>query len=198
MSHTASKTWCSEHAKEYESFAKARCNYSYVAPRSPVVPRTWPEWIKHRLFIQEQAQAQELRRLAIKTLVTSIQETEEDHLPPFADKTFEDHLSSVLARESIWLPSYTSPPDKQQAPWPTREELKHEANQRSTSGFYGFLPLPRAPENHTVSWKQCTPIAPFKFDEVGCLGAEEEDYIPETDETMLSLVGEYLLRELDC
>lgn len=198
MSHTTSKMWHSDQSKEYEAFARACCNYSYIAPLSPVVPRSWPEWIKHRLLIQEEAQSQELRRLAIKTLVSRIQETIEEYQPPFADKTFEDHLSSVLARESIWLPSYTAPPDREQAPWPTHDEMKHEGNQRSKSEHCRFLPLPRAPGESTSNWKQRNPIVPFQFDEVGHLDAKEDGPAPETDQTMLLLVGSFLLKELDC
>lgn len=198
MSHTASRTWCSDQSREYEAFARARCNYTHIAPFSPVLPRTWPEWIKHRLFIQEETQSQELRRLAIKTLLSKIQETDEEHQPPFADKTFEDHLSSVLARESIWLPSYTAPPDRQQAPWPSYDEMKQEGNVRGKSGYSRFLPLPRVPGKSTGNWWQRNPIVPFKFDEVGQLNAKEEDFVPDTDETMMFLVGRYLLKELDC
>lgn len=200
MSYTTSRMWRSDQSKEYEAFARARCNYTHIAPLSPVVPRTWPEWIKHRLLIQEEAQSQELRRLAIKTLVSRIQETIEEYQPPFADKTFEDHLSSVLARESIWLPSYTAPPDREQAPWPTHDEMKHEENQRGKSGYCRFLPLPRTPGEFTSNWKQRSPIVPFQFDEVGHLNGEEEEGSPEheTDENMLLLVGNFLLKELEC
>ena len=135
--------------------------------------------------------------MAIKTLVKRIQKADEDYQPPFADKTFEDHLSSVLARESIWLPSYTAPPDRARAPWPTRDEMKHEAKRRGQTGHCRFLPLPRVPSKAAVDWRQRTPIELFEFDEVGPFGAKEE-IVPETDENMLCLVGSHLLKELDC
>ena len=193
MSNTAFKSWFSDQTKEYEAFARARCNYTHVAPFSPVLPRTWSEWIKHRLFVQEETESQELRRIAIKAVMEKIQKVDEKHKSPFADKTFEDHLSSVLARESIWLPSYTAPPDRAQAPWPTRDEMKQEAKGR---GKTRYLPLPRVPSKSTIDWKQRTPIEPFEFDEVGHFDAKKE-IVPETDENMICLVGGYLLKELD-
>lgn len=195
ISHTASKGWFSEQSREYEAFSRARCNYGHIAPLSPVLPRTWSEWIKHRIFVEEETQSQGLRRLAIKKLMKRIQISEAEYEPPFADKTFEDHLSSVLARESIWLPSYTGPPDREQARWPTHEEMKLEVKYWGYSRYRRSLPLPRVPHIISEDWTYCIPIEPFEFDAVGCFDTEEA--LPETDENMHFLVGKFLLRELD-
>ncbi|KAK5690141.1 hypothetical protein LTS12_028822, partial [Elasticomyces elasticus] len=192
ISHTASKGWFSEQSREYEAFSRARCNYGHIAPLSPVLPRTWSEWIKHRIFVEEGTQSQGLRRLAIKKLMKRIQISEAEYEPPFADKTFEDHLSSVLARESIWLPSYTGPPDREQARWPTHEEMKLEVKYWGYSRYRRSLPLPRVPHIISEDWTYCIPIEPFEFDAVGCFDTEEA--LPETDENMHFLVGKFLLR----
>lgn len=195
ISHTASKGWFSEQSREYEAFSRARCNYGHIAPLSPVLPRTWSEWIKHRIFVEEETQSQGLRRLAIKKLMKRIQISEAEYEPPFADKTFEDHLSSVLARESIWLPSYTSPPDREQARWPTHEGMKLEVKYWGYSRYRRSLPLPRVPHTISENWTYCIPIEPFEFDAVGCFDTKEA--LPETDENMHFLVGKFLLKELD-
>lgn len=195
VSQASPKGWFSEQTKEYELFARVRCNYGQIAPLSPVLPRTWSEWIKHRIFVEEETQSQGLRRLAIKKLMTKIQISDTEYQPPFADKTFEDHLSSVLAKESIWLPSYTGPPDREQAKWPTHEEMILEAKYWGYSGYCRSFPLPRVPRVVSEDWTYCSPIEPFEFDDVRHL--DTKDAVPETDENMLFLVGRYLLKELD-
>ncbi|KAI9931318.1 hypothetical protein AWENTII_004568 [Aspergillus wentii] len=196
MSHTASKTWVSEEAKEYDNFARIRDNYLHVAPNSPFIPRSWAEWISHRIFSKEEAHTEGLRRLTI-TKMYKMKETKELVQPAFSGKEFRDSLSSVLSLESIWLPSIENKLGRMQAPWPTNDELKHEGAYRSTSGYCRFPPLPRVPGNATVNWKQRCPVVPFQLDEVGVPTVKKDEAVPEVDDTMVLLVGETLLKELD-
>jgi len=196
MSYTASKTWVSDEAKEYDLFAKIRDNMPYIAPSSPFTPRTWAEWISHRLRMKEEAHREAVRRLEIKEAQKKMQTKEAIHSPLWG-KEIQDYLSCVLSRESIWIPSTDSRPGRPQAPWPTYDELKHEGYHRNKSGYSRFPPLPRVPGNPTVNWKQRSPLAQFPFDEVGRPTLTGEELPPETDDMMMSLVGKELLEELD-
>ena len=73
--------------------------------------------------------------------------------------------------------------------------MKLEAKYWGYSGYRRSLPLPRVPRTVSEDWTYCTPIEPYEFDDVGCFDTKEA--VPETDENMLSMVGKFLLKELD-
>lgn len=195
MSYTASKTWVSDEAKEYDLFIKIRDNVPYIAPNSPFIPQTWAEWIDHRLHMKEEAHREAVRQLEIKEAEKT--RTKEAIHPQLEGKEIEDYLSCVLSRESIWISSTKDRPGRPQAPWPTYDELKHEGYHRNKSGYSRFPPLPRVPGNETVNWKQRAPLAQFPFDQVGRPTLAGEELPPETDDIMVSLIGKELLKELD-
>lgn len=193
-SHTASKTWISDQAKEREAFARFRDSFVHVAPNSPFVPRSWVEWLKHRLWLKEEAHRKELRRLKIR---------EVEHAQPrqpvslaLEGRAFNDSRSSVLAMESIWRPSAGFHRRWPSAPWPTIDELKYEGTYRSISGFCRFHPLPRVPGNTTAHWRNRPPLRPFPFDRVGSPIRWGERPVG-VDGRMMLLVGGSLLKEMD-
>ncbi|RJE18077.1 hypothetical protein PHISCL_09581 [Aspergillus sclerotialis] len=193
-SHTASKTWVSDQAKEKEAFAKFTDSCVHIAPSSPFIPRTWQEWLKQRLWLKEKAYRDELRRLQeIERVQRRNMVTER----AFSSKPMNDHRSSVLALETIWLPSLDPAPQRPRAPWPGIDELKYEGSYRGISGFCRFHPLPRVPGNTTAHWKQRSPLKPFSFDRVGSPSARWGEPAVDCDERMVFLVGESLMIELE-
>lgn len=191
-SHTASKTWVSHQAKERDSFIRFRDNCLHVAPRSPFIPCSLAQWVKHRLWAKEEAHRRAAHRLESKKKTLS---KDNPTIPAFDGRSFAHFRSSVLAMETIWLPELDLPPGRPQAPWPTNDELKYEGPYRSVSGFGRFHPFPRVPGNTTVHWRQRSPLVPFPFDQVGLpLGWGEP---VEGDKRMAFLIGDELWEEME-
>ncbi|KAJ9312658.1 hypothetical protein DTO271D3_7049 [Paecilomyces variotii] len=195
MSHSASRTWVSAETKEYEAFVKLCENVFYVAPYSPFVPRSWPDWIAHRLTVKEEARKEIVKRLAAREAQRKTGNKRKVE-PLLGGKDFDDYLTRVLSRESIWIPSIAERPDRPQAPWPCQDELQHEGSHRNKSGFSRFAPLPRVPGNATVNWKQRAQVKQFSFDEIGLPVTTKEEQL-EIDEELLMLIGYALMKELD-
>ncbi|PGH27273.1 hypothetical protein AJ80_00983 [Polytolypa hystricis UAMH7299] len=197
MSHTASKTWVSKETKEYEAWTKVRDSVVHISPLSPYIPKSFGEWIALKIAQKEAICSRIARRIATRN------ETR-DHAaviavsPALGVKELSDNLSLVLARETIWVPVERYPADRLLAAWPTIDELKHEGDDRSKSGYSRFPPLPRDPGNETVNWKQRSPLAQRPFDDVGrpiiADGGVPPNY-PEQE--MLRLVGDGLLADLN-
>lgn len=194
-SHTASKTWISDEAKEREAFSRFRANLLHIAPHSPFVPRTWIEWLKQRLWLKEETHRRELHRLKIWE-VERAQPRQPVH-QALAGQEFEDTRSSVLAMESIWLPSLRFQIRRPTAPWPTIDELKYEGMYRNISGFCRFHPLPRVPGNKTAHWRNRPPLRAFPFDQVGSPIRRWGEPPVTVDGKMMLLIGGSLLEELD-
>src|SRR5438034_4695968 len=153
MAHTASKTWVSELTKEYEAFVKVRDSMGHVAPNSPFIPRTFADWIAHRIEVKEEEYNDITSKIALRE-ATRNKSVLISERPVLKGREFGDHRALVLAMESIWISSVAPRPGRPQAPWPSYEEFKHEGDDRSRSGYSRFPPLPRDPGNITVNWKQ--------------------------------------------
>ncbi|KAL9108780.1 MAG: hypothetical protein Q9227_006437 [Pyrenula ochraceoflavens] len=194
MSHSQSKTWSSSSHLEKQRFNRLCGLLRHFVPESPFVPRTVQEWMQHRAAMQEihqqairlKIEFREKMRDKSKLLAMNsvfVVRTDEDEKPPLrlrfsASKQHDqfrccDDRSSVLAIPSIWLPYIRPALDHPIAPWPDKEELRYEGDDRSKSGVGRYLPLPRKPGNETVTWKareQAFPISdldwtgPIKFD----------------------------------
>ncbi|KAK2800239.1 hypothetical protein FQN50_008203 [Emmonsiellopsis sp. PD_5] len=192
MSHTTSQTWLSEETREFEAWAKIRDAMVHVSPKSPFTPKSFEEWIDHRLKRTEEDHG----RLAsqITTRRTSDNGGSSQVL---GGKELWDGLALVLAQETIWVPLIRYPTGRRRAPWPSYEELKHEGDDRNKSGYSRFPPLPRDPGNETVNWKQRAPLKQCQLDEVGrpvlATGDDPSQYL---ESEMLQLLGESLLVEL--
>lgn len=196
MSHTTSKTWVSEETREYEAWMRVRDSMSYVVPRSPFVPTTFKEWLALRLFKKVEDKHRMARSLAIKQQKFCKTATKTDKL--FRGRRLRDRLGLVLAAETIWGPLSDPGSGRQNAYWPSRDEFKHEGDDRCRSGYSRFPPLPRVLANETVNWKQRKPIAQYEFDKVGKVKTKE-DYNA-TDISIAAAVryiGKSFIRDLD-
>ena len=119
--------------------------------RSPAVPHTFEEWVEYRAGVAADKKAERRRK---KALMATNQSSPCLSILPFAGRSFQDGRSAVLAQHTIW----TSWDDKNSfagvAQWPLKCEFKEEGDERHTSGFGRFLPIPRVTGNETVVWKQ--------------------------------------------
>ncbi|KAL8687092.1 MAG: hypothetical protein Q9224_005255 [Gallowayella concinna] len=99
--------------------------------------------------------------------------------------------------ETIWCPWDEATENHPQAPWPAKEEMREEGDERHTSQFGRFLALPRNPGNETVTYKQRSVVRQHHLDRVWDVpGLDDEGEWCEED-VMGELVGPGLMRELD-
>lgn len=186
----------SESTKEYEAFVKVRDSMTYIAPNSPFVPPTFADWIAHRIEVKEEEYKDIASKIALRE-ATRNKSAQFPLRPILKGREFEDHRALVLAMESIWISSLAPRPGRPQAPWPSYEELKHEGDDRSRSGYSRFPPLPRDPGNITVNWKQRSPLRQFRFDEVGRPSMPFDGSSYQHEGGTLYLIGQALFSELD-
>lgn len=168
-------------------------------PRSPFVPTNLSEWLAHRVAFAEDMRREEMQKLASREAAhESVLGSGRVRIgPAFGGKRFRDNRSPVLAMGSIWSPWYQPTAAHPQALWPSLEEMKEEGDERNTSGFGRFPPLPRVPGNETVVWKQKNMITQFPFDKVWELPTLEEEKETEDELAMEELIGENLLKKLN-
>ena len=140
---------------------------------SPFVPDTYDAYLGHLASFE----AWKAKRVAFLVEQKELEMTLKRKGQPkvesiFANRKFTDGMSAVLCLESKWSTWYEPTTARPQAPWPGHDEMDEEGNQRNASvnGDFGrFLPLPRAPANDTMNWKQRAQVMPTDFDEVRIL-----------------------------
>ena len=153
-----------------------------------VVPKTFEQWLEFRAGRTEDAleenaarirkrhfeieSARKMRKLHGYDNVQS--DISQSHRPgrcvkiepAMGGKHYRDNRGTVLANLSIWSPWYQPTEERPEALWPCLEEMKEEGDERHTSSFGRFPPLPRVPGNPTVVWKVKPMIPALHFDEV--------------------------------
>ncbi|PGH36838.1 hypothetical protein GX50_00295 [[Emmonsia] crescens] len=197
MSHTASQTWVSKKTKEREAWGRVRNMMVYVAPKSPFTPRTFRGWIAHRLAWMEEERGRIVSQAITRRANENGWSEQAPVGPVLGGKKLPDGLALVLARETIWVRRRGYPSVRKLAPWPSYEELKHEGDDRSKSGYSRFPPLPRGRGNETVNWKQRAPVKQRRFDEVGRPVLEVRSvHTQYLESEMLKFVDSALLAEL--
>lgn len=204
MSYTFSKTWVSEEMKERDRFFDALQNLErmHLVRRSPFLPTTLAAWYVYRLDSKDAEIQAMQRKLALRVAAVEAKKRITDPsggrvLPIFGGKAFNDNRSAVLAFESIWCPWSVGTAEKPEAPWPTRDEMEFEGDERVTSGFSRFPPLPRVLGNETVTWKCKANILGHPFDHIWTLPTAQNTEIVADDEQMFELVESELLVEVD-
>lgn len=176
-----------------------------LVPRSPFLPATLAEWYKYRVELKEAEIKAGNRKIVQK--ITADAATNKITDPKgrnisaaLGGKTFDDNCGAVLCLDTIWCLWAAATEERPQAPWPTRSEMEFEGDERVTSGYNRFPPLPRVPGNETVNWKCKASIAAHPFDKVWSIpmapntegASDEEDFLE-----MLKLIGDELLVEMD-
>ena len=170
LSHSQSKTWKSNDAKERDQFNRVKNLVYHLAPDSPFPPQTWKEWLHHRAGMQEEQRDDLMKNIELKNAKKSV-----DSRIPFtsafglgSEYLLNDNRSTVLSLPSIWSTTYTPAYDRPDAQWPERAEMQHEGEDRAggdggKTHFGRFLPLPRAPGNGTIKWDKRPMVQPLSM-----------------------------------
>jgi hypothetical protein len=228
MSHSSSKTWVSFERKMMDEWKalQPKLMRMYPTERSldkvcPFVPREFSEFLQHE---------EEMRYATMEAIIRKGTAREQSEILGNPDKLIEkpfygrefgtlEHgpdkppLESnpnpptrgyVLSERTIWCP-FPTVPWRLPPPWPCRQEMDWEGDQRvaTESGRFGrFPPLPRFdPQNESVPWHLRARLKPYPFDEVWQIPTMEDILLPVdeiTDERVISqLLNQDLLDELD-
>ena len=166
MAHTNSKTWTSAEIAEKERWENVDKGMKRMRfDRSPFFPKTLDEWLVHRADYTAQQAESEKHRLAQRSQAGPAIKRHTVRLP-LGGKAFNDNRSLVLSYCSVWSPGFGTAGGGDVAPWPAPHEFREEGDERHTSGFRRFLPVPRVPGNETVLWKQRAFMQPSPIDVV--------------------------------
>ena len=159
------KVWVNPEYSERDNWARIEANLKKSdLIKSPFVPHNYGEHIQHRAIIAEAVVRDDIQKIKIKKA-----ERERPPLliqPAMMGRTFNDNRGLVTSMETIWSPNWKQSASHPQARWPTPAEMKEEGDERYTSGFDRFLPLPRVPGNETVGHKMRSLVAPYHMDRV--------------------------------
>ena len=159
--------------------------------RSPFVPQDRPGYFEHLASQAEVSAKKEKKRLE---QLEAERGAHHSWIIPFNGQSFLDNRSAVLAIPSMWSMWYEPPQSRPEASWPTLDEFREEGDERHTSGFGRFLPLPRVPGNETVVWKQKAFLEPYILDQVNpVLWREDTPSFLDKEEQKLA---ETLMKEL--
>jgi hypothetical protein len=154
--------------------------------RAGFAPLTFDEFKDHEKDFTLYKLAKKEKSLEHKNANTEMALTQGVPCIPFGGKVFSDGLHSVFAVPSVWAKGST-------APWPAKEEFKEEGDERHTSGFGRFLPIPRVVGNETVNWKQKAYTQVHDIDYVDPV-AQRTYFDPVDDYNNTAFVcGEYIL-----
>ena len=118
----------------------------------------------------------------------------------FGGKTIGDCNVGILGLPTVWARNWTPTEAHPLAPWPSPREFREEGDERYTSNYGRYLPIPRLPGNSTVVYKQksWSPIEPLdmvmpvpmlygniNFNELGYFDATvDEAGVPYDDEEL--------------
>jgi hypothetical protein len=139
------------------------------------VPRTLEEYVEH-VDEYEKEVADEKYKRAMNNRAHEEQRLKQNRdLATFlkdkllftpVTQSFLENESAVLNLSTQWSHWYQPTDLHPLAPWPAREEFKEEGDERHTSGFGRFMPIPRVPGNTTVAYKFKTYVKPYPLDYV--------------------------------
>lgn len=74
--------------------------------------------------------------------------------------------TEALGQVTVFAPTYRPTAARPEPPWPTEQELREEGDERHTSGYSRFLPIPRRPAEGRSIWKYQQYMAPLEMDQV--------------------------------
>ncbi|KAL8687682.1 MAG: hypothetical protein Q9218_006215 [Villophora microphyllina] len=200
-SYTNSRTWVSPRIREKDEWKRLNDGIHSMnlnhPDHSPFVPKSFDSFLQHKAdFLSDQKKEVQARYL--NTPVSSPNRpTPALQGTAFLDRSFMDGRGAVLSAETIWCPWDEPTVKHPRAPWPNREEMREEGDERHTSQFGRFLALPRNPGNETVTYKQKSPVKQHFLDRVWDVPDPEDvgELIEEGE--LEELLGDDLLRELD-
>ena len=142
--------------------------------RNPDVPRTFEKFLDHKreLAFVLQAEAESKRKGKEWDAARRAQGIPEIKL--FHGRKIQDHAGTgVLGYFSIWMDDWTPTSQHPRGPWPPPDEFDEEGNQRHSSHFTRFFPVPRGnpqwgpnDELPASGWKGKSFIQSYTLDKV--------------------------------
>ncbi|KIW13968.1 hypothetical protein PV08_06749 [Exophiala spinifera] len=184
-SHTASRTWKSNHILEKEEYERVRQRVRHVAPEqfkqharpygnpSKIFPQNGSEWTQHKAEVAGlAAEEHEKNARALRDQLEAWKYVPKDQrkiVSKFGEqgKIFKDGMSPVLAIPTIWSAEYVGTV----ADWPLPAEMKWNGDNRESklarTKVGRFLPPPRAPSQSTVAWHDQPFMTPLPLDQTG-------------------------------
>ena len=136
--------------------------------RSPAVPKNLHEYIDLMREIAQDTVEHEEEKMKTAAKMQRIDELN-DRRPAqlLSGITIDDGRVGVLGEKTIWSPNWTPEPGVHpQALWPNAQEFKEEGDERFTSSYGRFFPIPRVPGNDTVVFKQRAILNAYPMDSV--------------------------------
>ncbi|KXT03988.1 hypothetical protein AC578_9223 [Pseudocercospora eumusae] len=222
VSHTQSNKWIAPRIIADQAIQAQRHRHAHLnrrrdgfCPRSDIWPQDY-DINTHRTFIaRDRASMTRLirdrnRRIAQERIDAGLPTDPPSINPPFNLRhlNWENNLSSVLARPTIFAINQHLGRTDPEADWPEAHEQKYEGDDRiATDPLHArFLPHPRVPSNGTVNWQQ-RPFVPqqllenFHFPiptnvEI-FLRSHRVNELEVSDEIGADLIGEDLMQRLD-
>lgn len=165
---------------------------------SPFVPKSFDEYLKHKADYLNDQKKEMQAKCGAGAATGGGNRRVGSVMDDICPGNGGDGRGAVLAEETIWCPWDVPTEEHPQAPWPCKEEMREEGDERHTSQFGRFLALPRNPGNETVSYKHRSPIKQHRMDRVWEVPCPDDIMDPMLEEAkMEEWVGEDLLRELD-
>lgn len=196
MSHSFSKKWVSDQIRENETYKRVSGHFRHIAPKSPVLPTSFKDWLAHQHAMVEQNKANKQQKMQQRIDELGLRKREgkrSEPKPAFNVAKFNDGGSSVLAMRTIWLPRDIEPA-KPHTPWPSDDELKHCGDYRASSEQHRAVPHPRIYTGPSVKWENRPLVALSPFDDPS-LNEGKDDMAEITDAA--EYLGLGLLKELD-
>ncbi|KAL8736434.1 MAG: hypothetical protein Q9166_000226 [cf. Caloplaca sp. 2 TL-2023] len=194
-SYTNSRTWISPRIREKDEWKRINDGLRSLnlnhPDHSPYTPKSFEEYLQHKHdFLNDRKKEIQEKCLAAAGYERCMEAA-------VGGKSYDDGRAAVLGMESIWCPWDEPNEIHPQAPWPAKEEMREEGDERHTSQFGRFLALPRNPGNVTVTYKQRSPVKQHFLDRVWEVPRPDDLGEWFEEEVMEELLGESLLRELD-
>jgi hypothetical protein len=148
--------------------------------RSPFVPSTFEEYKAHFQGLQTERVLKEMyhpEREKLQPVVLDMDLVRhcglEQHIDPEQVALRRKNLCDLTVFAKDWKPTVDHP----QAPWPCAQEFKEEGDERHTSGFGRYLPVPRAPVYGRINWKQNEYLEPYEMDKIHAVSKKFYDYL---------------------
>ncbi|KAL8741303.1 MAG: hypothetical protein Q9190_006076 [Brigantiaea leucoxantha] len=154
---------------------------------SPFIPHTFDEYLVHKAEYLDDRKEKVRARFSGKLQIH----------PALGGRHFEDGRSAVLAQPTVWCQWYNATEEYPEAPWPSKEEMKEEGDERHTSQFGRFLALPRNPGNETVTYKQRTPVTQHCLDKIWTIPRPDDEGETMEESVMEKLLGTEFFEEID-
>ena len=174
----AMSTWAAEtagaranrarHAEDWHRIQRG-LNGAGLIKRSVAVPKCLEDYEDHLrgfdvLWRQPEAEQRKVKYEGAAEREAQRKRLQQPFALPFGGATDHKHpCVGVLGHPTIWTPTWHPHDGHGEAKWPSRAEWSWEGDERMTSSYQRFTPIPKVP-NQRVSFKEAKLQEPYPFD----------------------------------